>query len=641
MAGQNTLKTRLQLVGGDAVRKDLRQVGTEGQNAFAALQKAAKSNKGVLARLSKSIAETKDAWKKAAKAWSDAGKAFDKAGKSFSTVGKNVGIATAAVTGAGAALAGLAFKSAETSDALGKAAQSVGLSVDAYSKLSYAAEQGGANQEQLRTGLVKLSQELGRAAEGNQSAMDKFARLGIEIRDAGGNMKSTDQIIADLADRMAAMPDGADKSAAAVELLGEAGVRLIPTLNGGADGLKALGDQAERLGIAVSDKQAKEAAAFNDAWDNVARTFGNLAREVGAVALPELTRLFDYISSTVASNRQDLVRWVEDGWSYAVQVVKDFIAVITGDGSAVNPWVADLVAKGRELGEQWMKAINDVILPALTAFWEWLDKIAKMIGLESGAQLGLILLVGKLSGAFGTIVPAIAAVKGATKAFFAVLKLGIRTAIGATGIGLILVALGLVYEYWDKIKAGAQALWDSFKRMFPGMAETIKNALGDAVDWVIGRFEALWSLIQRVYRAVRDTLAAAGNAVGDVLGFSQGGAVHGPGTSTSDSIPARLSDGEFVLRAAAVRSVGVGFLNRLNAYGASILDGPARFADGGLVVAGAGAGSSVVNDHSMSLSDVTVVANDPESLIRQLNGYADRGGPMRLRDSLVGRRGVR
>lgn len=37
-----------------------------------------------------------------------------------------------------------------------------------------------------------------------------------------------------------------------------------------------------------------------------------------------------------------------------------------------------------------------------------------------------------------------------------------------------------------------------------------------------------------------------------------GGEVHGPGTGTSDSVPARLSDGEFVVTARAVRGAGNG-----------------------------------------------------------------------------------
>ena len=51
-----------------------------------------------------------------------------------------------------------------------------------------------------------------------------------------------------------------------------------------------------------------------------------------------------------------------------------------------------------------------------------------------------------------------------------------------------------------------------------------------------------------------------------------GGYITGPGTGTSDSIPAMLSNGEYVLRSSAVDRIGVATLNRMN-----------RYADGGYV----------------------------------------------------------
>jgi hypothetical protein len=44
----------------------------------------------------------------------------------------------------------------------------------------------------------------------------------------------------------------------------------------------------------------------------------------------------------------------------------------------------------------------------------------------------------------------------------------------------------------------------------------------------------------------------------DTLNAKAGGEVNGPGTGTSDSVPARLSDGEFVVTADAVRGAGGG-----------------------------------------------------------------------------------
>jgi len=72
---------------------------------------------------------------------------------------------------------------------------------------------------------------------------------------------------------------------------------------------------------------------------------------------------------------------------------------------------------------------------------------------------------------------------------------------------------------------------------------------------------------------------------GGIFGFAEGGVVQkkatggfisGPGTGTSDSIPAWLSNGEYVMKAAAVRRIGVNTLDAIN-------NGMPRFASGGLV----------------------------------------------------------
>lgn len=55
--------------------------------------------------------------------------------------------------------------------------------------------------------------------------------------------------------------------------------------------------------------------------------------------------------------------------------------------------------------------------------------------------------------------------------------------------------------------------------------------------------------------------------------FRPGGKVSGPGTETSDSIPARLSDGEFVLNAEAVKLVGKDKLESLNNQGLAVRNG--------------------------------------------------------------------
>lgn len=56
-------------------------------------------------------------------------------------------------------------------------------------------------------------------------------------------------------------------------------------------------------------------------------------------------------------------------------------------------------------------------------------------------------------------------------------------------------------------------------------------------------------------------LAPVAAARGGIVSLQGGGEITGPGTGTSDSIPARLSDGEFVMTADAVRGAGNGNRN--------------------------------------------------------------------------------
>ncbi|CAJ3210140.1 tail length tape measure protein gp13 [Burkholderia pseudomallei] len=125
------------------------------------------------------------------------------------------------------------------------------------------------------------------------------------------------------------------------------------------------------------------------------------------------------------------------------------------------------------------------------------------------------------------------------------------------------------------------------------------------------------------FGGVSDAVGALGGAASAAVGsnaygfhLATGGAVWGPGTSTSDSIPAQLSNGEFVVRAAVVSQPGVrAHLERLNAGGRS---GFARFAAGGLVGGSAGGGDSPARNGGISVSAPVSIeggSSNPASLI--------------------------
>lgn len=154
------------------------------------------------------------------------------------------------------------------------------------------------------------------------------------------------------------------------------------------------------------------------------------------------------------------------------------------------------------------------------------------------------------------------------------------------------------------------------------MADFVKGILKSAVQIL-----SQWLSLFAIFSIVGDPTLAARNASAAVFGTdggkvmlhkALGGYITGPGTGTSDSIPAMLSNGEYVLRSSAVDRIGVGTLDALNAGAMP------HFADGGSVddTIAASTGGNVVN--------LQVSAVDGESFA----GFLDRGGLDRIKQAL-------
>lgn len=138
---------------------------------------------------------------------------------------------------------------------------------------------------------------------------------------------------------------------------------------------------------------------------------------------------------------------------------------------------------------------------------------------------------------------------------------------------------------------------NAFATMFEQIgsgAKSAKDAFADFARSVISAINriAAQKIAEELFGGMNKGGGGASGGLGGLIsglfqwaGFASGGYVTGPGTTTSDSIPARLSAGEYVLRAEAVRRVGVEFLHTLNGgLAAPRWMGPRlAFAEGGLV----------------------------------------------------------
>ena len=228
------------------------------------------------------------------------------------------------------------------------------------------------SQKQLEVGLKTLARTQVEAADGVKTYADTYAKLGIDVKNVNGDLKPTDQLLGEIADRFADLPDGPEKAAAALDLFGKSGVDMITMLNGGSAAL-------EEFNFGLSGEFAQNAAFYNDEVTKLGREFEKFKLQLVDALLPALTQitqsfatLFDEgtnleplfmvigasirgVAAVVFSTIKlvdALIKIITDGGAIVVKVLSgDFTGAIELARNGVGNFVEDAKKDFEELGK--------------------------------------------------------------------------------------------------------------------------------------------------------------------------------------------------------------------------------------------------------------------------------------------------
>ncbi|MFC0997027.1 tape measure protein [Pasteurella multocida] len=117
----------------------------------------------------------------------------------------------------------------------------------------------------------------------------------------------------------------------------------------------------------------------------------------------------------------------------------------------------------------------------------------------------------------------------------------------------------------DLEKAFKDGLTQGIQSSLMGLAQgtmTLRDAIKNLALTIVNSMAQIAA--QQLAMQATSAIGGLFGAVGGVVTAATGGYITGPGTGTSDSIPARLSNGEYVIRAASVSRYGVDFLHAIN-----------------------------------------------------------------------------
>lgn len=180
------------------------------------------------------------------------------------------------VAGLGALVAGAfsvqAVKGAlDYAASLGEVSQAIGVTVEELQVYRQLATQVNLSQEEVEKSLAKLTLTIGKATAGASAQQKAFAALNISLKDGEGKIRSTGDVLLDVAEKIAAIRDPAQQSAVAFSLFGKAGQKMIPFLSMGRKGLEEFAREAKESGSIIgtdlsnaADKASDKMALLNE-----------------------------------------------------------------------------------------------------------------------------------------------------------------------------------------------------------------------------------------------------------------------------------------------------------------------------------------------------------------------------------------
>lgn len=365
--------------------------------------------------------------------------------------------------------------------------------------------------------------------------------------------------------------------------IGEAAAPIFESI------MKSVGDAAENFGKWIEAK--RKSGELQTFFEQVKETLSKI-KTTGALLIGIIGELIKTLFPSSKSFGDD---WL-GGFNEGLRRLKDWLA-----DPENKQEIRDFLAKTKEvaiqIGNAYL-AVADFIesLGKLGAkIKETQEKVKKFNDASTDAMAGVLLIfIGNLD-----------KIKAAWNTTFEWIKKklgdwmgGIRsTATDALNSvrGSFTSAVSSVKNTWDAglkwVHDRANSWFGQIKNLVTGLKNHFVSVFDSIGNALVGPLNKVIDVANSMIGKVNVILPRDIPLIGKIaVKKAEGGLLTGPGTGTSDDIPVMASNGEYVIRAAAVRRLGVGLLDRLNHADRLDIAGDTdtmrvrpRYASGGLI----------------------------------------------------------
>lgn len=362
--------------------------------------------------------------------------AFGGVGSAVGRVGREALALGAKLAGIGAAAAFGLFHvvkgAVDAGDELATMAQRVGLSVDAYAQLSFAAAQADVDQESFNGAMDQFNKRLGEAKAGTGPLLAFLKRTGPGFAAQVKGAKSTEEAFGLMVKAFEAIPDAGRRAALSAAVFGRSGLQMGQFLGQGS---KAIEEQRRKF-FALSGSQeefAKGAGELDNRMREAETAFIGLRNAAAAELFPALTEVSKAVAGVLAGQRGNLAAWAKEA------------------GASISAWIAGggiqrVVAGLKDLAETIGKVVDMV------------GGMKGVLVIAAGIMAGpLIASIVSLGGALWTLATAAVGVAGPISLALAPFLAGVAPFLAFAAVGLV------IYANWKPISTLFGAILDDLR----------------------------------------------------------------------------------------------------------------------------------------------------------------------------------
>lgn len=480
--------------------------------------------------------------------WESVGEVVGKVGKAFGTALAALG--TAAV-GAVTALAGFTVSASNYADDIVTISTNTHIATDDLQKYSYALNFIDGDLNTLTATMKKNTQIMSKARDGNATYSAAYDKLGISVTDANGTLRDGQTVYWEVIDALGKVENETERDALAMTLLGKSGTELNTVIDAGSEAFKALGDEAEAIGVVMSEEALASLGQFNDKLQVLKAGLEGLKNSAGLIALPfldalasdgitilrdfskgiqdangDLSKMGDVIGKTLGSALNLVLEQLPTFVNMGTQMISSLVSGITGNAPMIaqaavqivgtlvsgiaellpviiNGAVQIVVGLAQGLGQSLPQLIPQVVAMITTIVQTLLDNIPLLV------EAALQLVVGLTQGLIAAIPVLIGAVPTIITSLVGALLAAIPQIIQA-GIDLLTSLIGALPEI---IAAIVEAIPQIIDGIITAVLGSIPQIVQAGIDLLVALIQALPQIISTIVAAMPQIIGAIVNAL--------------------------------------------------------------------------------------------------------------------------------